>query len=42
MQIQGSGWAYLSHSGVIKTIENHEVRDDIFTIDRLVGTCIYM
>ena len=32
MQIQGSGWAYLSHSGVIKTIENHEVRDDILLL----------
>lgn len=29
MKIQGSGWAYLSTSGKIKTIVNHEKRDDI-------------
>lgn len=29
MGIQGSGWAYLSKSGKIKTIANHEIRDDI-------------
>ena len=32
MGIQGSGWVYLSNSGVIKTIENHEVRDDILLL----------
>jgi Fe-Mn family superoxide dismutase len=29
MKIQGSGWAYLSTSGTIKTIANHAVRTDI-------------
>jgi Fe-Mn family superoxide dismutase len=29
MTIQGSGWVYLSNSGKIKTIVNHEIRDDI-------------
>jgi Fe-Mn family superoxide dismutase len=29
MSIQGSGWVYLSTSGVIKTIPNHAVRTDI-------------
>jgi Fe-Mn family superoxide dismutase len=29
MPIQGSGWVYLSRSGKIKTIRNHEIRDDI-------------
>jgi superoxide dismutase len=29
MKIQGSGWIYLSTSGAIKTIKNHEVRKDI-------------
>ena len=29
MQIQGSGWVYLSTSGDIKTIPNHQVRTDI-------------
>jgi Fe-Mn family superoxide dismutase len=29
MKIQGSGWVYLSTSGVIKTIANHAVRTDI-------------
>lgn len=34
LKIQGSGWIYLSFSGDIKTIVNHEVRDDIlFIID---------
>ncbi len=32
MKIQGSGWIYLSFSGEIKTIENHEVRDDILIL----------
>ena len=29
MKIQGSGWVYLSTSGAIKTIPNHQVRTDI-------------
>lgn len=29
MGIQGSGWVYLSKSGKIKTIKNHEMRSDI-------------
>lgn len=29
MKIQGSGWIYLSTSGDIKTIANHQVRTDI-------------
>jgi Fe-Mn family superoxide dismutase len=29
MGIQGSGWAYLSKSGDIKTIKNHEIKQDI-------------
>ena len=29
MKIQGSGWAYLSTNGTIKTIPNHQVRTDI-------------
>jgi Fe-Mn family superoxide dismutase len=29
MKIQGSGWIYLSTSGSVKTIKNHEVRKDI-------------
>jgi superoxide dismutase, Fe-Mn family len=29
MGIQGSGWAYLSDSGEIKTIKNHEIKRDI-------------
>jgi len=29
MPIQGSGWVYLARSGRIKTIRNHEIRDDI-------------
>ena len=32
MKIQGSGWVYLSYSGDIKTIKNHEVRDDILLL----------
>ena len=32
MKIQGSGWAYLAHNGKIKTIKNHEVRDDILLL----------
>jgi len=29
MKIQGSGWVYLSTTGEIKTIPNHQVRTDI-------------
>jgi Fe-Mn family superoxide dismutase len=29
MKVQGSGWIYLSKSGVIKTIRNHQKRTDI-------------
>jgi len=29
MKIQGSGWVYLARNGEIKTIRNHEIRDDI-------------
>ena len=29
MNIQGSGWVYLSTNGTIKTIPNHQVRTDI-------------
>jgi Fe-Mn family superoxide dismutase len=29
MKIEGSGWVYLSTSGEIKTIKDHEVRTDI-------------
>ena len=32
MKIQGSGWIYLAHNGDIKTIKNHEVRDDILLL----------
>ena len=32
MKIQGAGWIYLSYSGEIKTIGNHEVRDDILVL----------
>jgi superoxide dismutase len=32
LTIQGSGWAYLALDGKIKTIKNHEVRDDILVI----------
>lgn len=32
MKIQGSGWIYLTYDGEIKTIENHEVRDDILVL----------
>ena len=34
MSIQGSGWVYLAKNGQIKTIVNHEIRNDIvFIID---------
>ena len=29
MTIQGSGWAYLARDGKIKTIVNHEIKNDI-------------
>lgn len=32
MPLQGSNWVYLSYSGKIKTIPNHEVRDDILLL----------
>lgn len=32
MSIQGSGWCYLSRSGEIKTIPNHQMRDDILIL----------
>jgi len=32
MKIQGSGWIYVSYTGDIKTIVNHEVRDDILIL----------
>ena len=32
MKIQGSGWIYMSYTGDIKTIVNHEVRDDILIL----------
>lgn len=32
MGIQGSGWVYLSRDGKIKTITNHEIRQDILVL----------
>jgi Fe-Mn family superoxide dismutase len=32
MTIQGSGWLYLTYTGEIKTIVNHEVQDDILLL----------
>jgi len=32
MKIQGSGWAYLARNGSIKTIKNHEIKQDIVLI----------
>lgn len=32
MKIQGSGWVYLSRSAEIKTIPNHQTRDDILVL----------
>ena len=29
MKIQGSGWVYMSRTGDIKTITNHQVKRDI-------------
>jgi len=32
MKIQGSGWVYLSKTGDIKTIKNHEIKKDILIL----------
>lgn len=32
MKLQGSNWIYLAFDGTIKTIPNHEVRDDILLL----------
>jgi Fe-Mn family superoxide dismutase len=32
MGIQGSGWVYLTKNGKIKTIVNHEIKDDILLL----------
>jgi len=32
MKIQGSGWVYLAYDGHVKTIKNHEVRNDILLL----------
>lgn len=32
MRLQGSNWIYLAYDGKIKTIKNHEVRDDILLL----------
>lgn len=32
MKLQGSNWLYLSYSGKIETIPNHQVRDDILLL----------
>ena len=32
MKIQGSGWIYLAYDGKLKTIPNHQVRDDILLL----------
>jgi Fe-Mn family superoxide dismutase len=32
MAIQGSGWVYLSRTGQIKTIKNHQIRSDIILL----------
>lgn len=32
MSIQGSGWIYLSTDGKIKTISNHEIKNDILIL----------
>jgi Fe-Mn family superoxide dismutase len=29
MKIQGSGWVYLARNGEIKTIKNHQIRNDV-------------
>lgn len=32
MKLHGSGWIYLAYDGSIKTIKNHEVRNDILVL----------
>lgn len=32
MKLQGSGWVYLARDGSIKTIHNHEVKNDILIL----------
>ncbi len=32
MKLEGSGWVYLAYDGKIKTIKNHEVRNDILLL----------
>jgi len=32
MKIQGSGWAYLARNGEIKTIVNHQIKQDIILL----------
>jgi Fe-Mn family superoxide dismutase len=32
MSLQGSNWVYLADNGTIKTIKNHEVRNDILLL----------
>ena len=32
LKIQGSGWVYLAYDGSIKTIKNHELRNDILLL----------
>jgi superoxide dismutase, Fe-Mn family len=32
MKVQGSGWVYLSRTGEIKTIKNHEIKMDIILL----------
>jgi Fe-Mn family superoxide dismutase len=32
MKVQGSGWVYLSRDGKIKTIVNHEIKQDILLL----------
>ncbi|CAB4133582.1 SodA Superoxide dismutase [uncultured Caudovirales phage] len=32
MKLQGSNWIYLAHDGSIKTIKNHDVRNDILLL----------
>jgi Fe-Mn family superoxide dismutase len=32
MSIQGSGWVYMSRTGEIKTIRNHQIKSDIILL----------
>ena len=32
MSIQGSGWVYLARNGSIKTIVNHQIKEDILLL----------